>query len=95
MKLRHQYVAHAGNNTQGIVIPAIVLNPTYIKKEINMVHYFSVDTIGSGNEDYFLINDLCAKLLELVNVKKEKAERRLLEFYRGKCIDDLYKVAIK
>ena len=95
MKLRNEYVAHAGNNTQGIIIPAIVLNPIYIKKKINMVYYFSVDTIGSRNENYFLINELCAKLLELVNVKKEKAERHLLEIYQGKCIDDLYKVAIK
>lgn len=94
MQLRNEYVAHAGNNSQEINITAIVLTPGSIEKKIQGVHYFSIDTIGSGDEHYVSMKNLCSELINLVGVKKEKAERNLLEIYQSKCIDDLYENSI-
>lgn len=94
MQLRNEYVAHAGHNSQKMTITSIALTPCSIEKKIQGVHYFSVDTIGSGDEHYVSMINLCSELISMVRIKKEKLKEIYSKFIKAKVLMIFMKIQL-
>jgi len=93
MDLRNQYVAHAGNHTQEIDRIAVSLKGSPAPKGVNNTYYFLISQMGPKTESREPLVDLCNALILVVVDIRISSENRLLEDYRNKDLDELYRNA--
>lgn len=95
VNLRNEYFAHAGECGEGLHLANIVLSPESLGQEVVSVNYLQVLRASASEDDTPRLRALCEGLLGVVKEMRQAAEGRLLQEYRKKPIEDLYRAIPK